>query len=104
MTPEQEILNDYDKGTVEAGPCVDGILASIKNSHPNLYTLLADDCGDILTDEECIQVLREVLSPISVYECPQCETDAYGYMVDSTNEAECNHCGTFFKIDLPHTT
>ena len=31
--------------------------------------------------------------------CPQCETDAHGYHLDSTGSiAECNKCGTFFDI------
>ena len=61
MGPELLTIQDYDKGNVSAGICVDVLLASIEQSHPSLYTLLESQCGDILTDEEVIDVLREII-------------------------------------------
>jgi len=60
MSVEQLVLEDYDKGMLVA-LCVDVLLTSIERSHPNLHSLLCDKVGDILTDEEVIDVLREII-------------------------------------------
>ena len=102
MTPEQLLLYDYEKNNVSAEICIDALLTSISVSHQTLYTLLTNECvTKYVEDEVIIDAIAEVLhyqEPLSLNTCPECMTDAYGYKADNTNLAECNKCGTFFKL------
>lgn len=98
MTPEQLTIADYHKGNVSTWICVDTLLTSIIQSHPKLHQLLYEDC----TTELAIAIMEEILEykeqPLPVNTCPNCKVNTYGYEADNTNLAECNKCGTFFKL------
>ena len=97
MNIEQKAILEYRKGNTSQNVCANTLLESLNITHPTLYMLLCKEC----TDECIIKLAMEVFNykePLPLNSCPECMTDAYGYTADNTNLAECNRCGTFFKL------
>ncbi len=101
MTPEQMTILDYYKMNVSAEICIDTLLTSLSVSHPTLHDILTLECIEAYVENGVIiAAIAEVLhyqdtAPSGV--CPKCGST--GYDASHTNLAECNKCGTFFKLN-----